>query len=387
MNLASLHDEVPPVPPISDYMRSVSRISMSSSGPWSPVTSTASTAPTSNPSIAISPPRPPSRSYTPSRARTPSHAYPAGLATTPHSRAKTPSQIPGPRTYLRSVSAHQSDASWDDDENATTTMMQRTFSACSSANRSQTPSGSRIPPPRPPSRSMIPLPNFAYQSPSRPSSAMSDYGRPDSRTSSSFMGSMMRAQTPESTMHARTQMIPFYQGVAGSPRGTSRTILPKMPPSSFRDNSVVRTPIGAPRPGSRAGAFTPGYSDPVHEYISTNPKDPLDQEVAAIVYSLAHGLLVERVDPPLKATPRAGEEIRAQYAFSNALSRKIVTCRLTTMTRSGSRNSGQSTTTKKVMCRVGGGKTIWHYPSITVANPSIGWQDLHLYMLNRQAGL
>jgi hypothetical protein len=37
------------------------------------------------------------------------------------------------------------------------------------------------------------------------------------------------------------------------------------------------------------------------------------------------------------------------------LSRKIVTCRLTTMTRSGSRGNGD-TTTKKVMCRVGGGE-------------------------------
>jgi len=88
------------------------------------------------------------------------------------------------------------------------------------------------------------------------------------------------------------------------------------------------------------------------------------------VNSIAHGLLVERVDPPLKTVPRPGEEIRAQYAFSNALSRKVVTCRLTTLTRSGAKNYGQPTTTKKVMCRVGG-----------------GWQDLHLYMLNRQAGL
>ena len=59
----------------------------------------------------------------------------------------------------------------------------------------------------------------------------------------------------------------------------------------------------------------------------------LDAEVATIVNSIAHGLLIERVDPPLKTVPREGEEIRAQYAFSNSLARKVVTCRLTTLTR------------------------------------------------------
>lgn len=249
-----------------------------------------------------------------------------------------------------------------------TTMMQRTISGGSPGQRSHTPGGSRVPPPRPPSRSMIPIPNFTYSTPSRPGSAMSDYGRPESRTSSSFMGSMMRAQTPESAMQARTQAIPFYQG-SGSPHG-ARSAMRALPPSSFRDNPTMRTPSGTgSRPGSRAGAFTP-YNEPVHEYISTNTKDPLDQEVAAIVNSIGHGLLVERVDPPLKTAPRAGEEIRAQYAFSNALSRKIVTCKLTTLTRSGTKDLGKSTTTKKVMCRVGG-----------------GWQDLQHYMLNRQAGM
>ncbi|KAF7985155.1 hypothetical protein HWV62_7726 [Athelia sp. TMB] len=359
----NLRDDIPPVPPLSDYMRSVSRSSMASSGVWSPNMSSASTAATSHPSIAISPPRPPSRSYTPSRARTPSRSYTPGLGTTPRARAKTPSNIPGPSTYLRSFSGSASSTSCDDDENGTT-MMQRAVPGGSPGHRAKTPSGSRIPPPRPPSRSMIPLPNFTYSTPSRPSTAMSDYGRPESRTSSSFMGSMMRAQTPESAMQARTQALPFYQGSGGG-----RPSMRGLPPSSFRDNSTVRTPSGVSRPGSRAGAFTP-YNDPVHEYISTNTKDPLDQEVATIVNSIPHGLLVERVDPPLKTAPRAGEEIRAQYAFSNALSRKIVTCKLTTLTRSGSKDVGKSTTTKKVMCRVGG-----------------GWQDLQLYMLNRQAGM
>jgi hypothetical protein len=47
------------------------------------------------------------------------------------------------------------------------------------------------------------------------------------------------------------------------------------------------------------------------------------------------------------------------------LARKTVTCRLTTLSRAGA----NSTATKKVMVRVGG-----------------GWQDLQLYILNRAAG-
>ena len=92
----------------------------------------------------------------------------------------------------------------------------------------------------------------------------------------------------------------------------------------------------------------------MREYHPANLKDPLDVEMGLICNSVAHGLLVERVDPPLKNPPKAGEEIMAQYAFENALARKIVTCRLTTLSRL-SKNGGP-TVSKKVMCRVGGGK-------------------------------
>lgn len=80
--------------------------------------------------------------------------------------------------------------------------------------------------------------------------------------------------------------------------------------------------------------------------------DPLDAEVGNVVNSIAHGLLVERVDKPLKKIPKAGEEIKAQYAFSSGLSRKVVNLKLTTMTRVG---KASTESTRKVMCRVGGG--------------------------------
>lgn len=341
-----LTPEYAPLVPSTPSRRSVSRSSNASSRPWSPVTSSAST----NPSI---PPLPPLRP--PSRAQTPSHG------TTPRPRPKTPSNIPAPALHWRSVSARQTDA--DDDEELTT-LMQRAFSPPhSNTSPSYTPSGVRIPPPRPPSRSQIPLPSVHVSSESRPSSTMSFY-RPQSPLTP---GSLLRAQTPESQLKAKAQQVPFYGGTGNSGLRTSarQSVAGKLPPSSFRDSSTTRTPNS--RPGSRSGSYTPMERDPLHLYVPASDKDPLDVEVATIVNAIPHGLLIERVDPPLKVPPKEGEEIRASYAFSNSLSRKVVTCKLTTLTRSGARGGGMS---KKVMCRVGG-----------------GWQDLQLYMLNRQAGM
>ncbi|KAG1907905.1 uncharacterized protein F5891DRAFT_219537 [Suillus fuscotomentosus] len=342
--------ECAPLVPSTPSRRSLSRSSNASSRPWSPVTSSAST----NPSI---PPLPPL--HPPSRAQTPS------LGATPRPRPKTPSQIPAPAVHWRPVSVRQSDA--DDDEELTT-LMQRAFSpphanTSPSTFCSYTSSGVRIPPPRPPSRSQIPLPSVHVSSESRPSSTMSFY-RPQSPLTP---GSLLRAQTPESQLKAKAQQVPFYGGAGSSGMRASarQTVAGKLPPSSFRDSSTTRTPNS--RPGSRSGSYTPMERDPIHLYIPASDKDPLDVEVAAIVNAIPHGLLIERVDPSLKAPPKEGEEIRASYAFSNSLSRKVVTCKLTTLTRSGARGGGMS---KKVMCRVGG-----------------GWQDLQFYMLNRQSGM
>ncbi|KAG2075664.1 hypothetical protein BDR04DRAFT_1091241 [Suillus decipiens] len=332
-----------PLVPSTPSRRSLSRSSNTSSRPWSPVTSSAST----NPSI---PPLPPL--YPPSRAQTPSLG--------PRPRPKTPSHIPAPALHWRSVSARQSDA--DEDEELTT-LMQRAFSpphtnASPNTFCSYTPSGVRIPPPRPPSRSQIPLPSVHVSSESRPSSTTSFY-RPQSP------GSPLRAQTPESRLKAKAQQVYGSAGNGGIRTSARQSVAGKLPPSSFRDSSTTRTPNS--RPGSRSGSYTPMERDPIHLYVPASDKDPLDVEVAAIVNAIPHGLLIERVDPPLKAPPKEGEEIRASYSFSNSLSRKVVTCKLTTLTRSGARGGGMS---KKVMCRVGG-----------------GWQDLQLYMLNRQSGM
>ncbi|CAL1715074.1 unnamed protein product [Somion occarium] len=309
-------EDIPPVPPLgTPYRRSLSRSSMASSRPWSPVTSSVSTAQSSNGFF-----RPPSRAQTP------------GLPVSPRTRPKTPSHIPAPSmgSHWRSMSTSPSEFYLDDDDREViTSIMQRAFSP----TRAMTPSGH---PPRPPSRSMIPVPSVHISSASRPGSAMSHY-RPDSAMS--FRSpSVMRERDPSMDGGA----------MRSTPRPT--TTQSRLPPSSFKDNSAPRTPIS--RPSSRAGASTPSQSIE-------------DAEVARVVNNIPHALLIERIDPPLKTVPKDGEEIRAQYAVANTLARKVITCKLTTLSRSG----GKGTTTKKVMCRVGG-----------------GWQDLQLYILNRHAG-
>ena len=348
---------LPPVPATYPHQRSVSRSSMASSRPWSPITSSVSTAASTNPTH---PQRPPSRARTPGMMGTP-----------PHARPKTPSCIPGPsRSHIRLFS----DAPWDDSE-PTTSLMQRALSPDHSPPRATTPGGTRLPGPRPPSRSMIPAPVFHILSPSRPGSTLSSYrdlekdeGGSPTHSHTSFRSSAMRAQTPEVMLRLRAQAVPFYGSIsAGSGSGSSsannspRVVRPsmgKLPPSSFREtSSASSTPQRTPsRPSSRLSDFG-SAANPTYVYTPSNQRDPLDAEVAAIVNSIAHGLLIERVDPPLKTIPREGEEIRAQYAFSNSLARKTVTCRLTTLSRAGAKGE-PSTATKKVMVRVGGGKPV-----------------------------
>jgi len=174
-----------------------------------------------------------------------------------------------------------------------------------------------------------------------------------------------RTQTPEGVLHQRVMQLPIYKDARATPRPSFH----KMPPSSFRDGLTPKQP--GSRPASRAGPRVSGTEQNAHVYVPVHSKDPLDVEIAQVVNSISHGLHIERVDPPLKSPPKEGDELRAQYAISNALSRKVVTCRLTTLTRLSAKGSGQDPVTiKKVMCRVGG-----------------GWQDLQLYILNRQAGL
>ena len=343
-------DDIPPVPLLSTpYRRSASRTSVASSRPWSPLTSSYSTTHSSQfhlPTPLMPTLRSSSGQHTPARAKSPS------LPATPRTRPKTPSHIPGPKTF-RSISLGAGSASENRDHNNMS--IERSYSPAFSVSGY---GSSPVHPPRPPSRSMIPVPTVHLKTPSRPCSAMSNFSRSESPTMirSTFREDAQRAQTPEHVLRLRIQQLPVYQGTIGR---SGRPPMPKLPPSSFkdRDGSVSH---GSSRPSSRSGAYTPSIEGhhnglPLHEYVS-NGIDPLDVEVANIVNNMPHGLLVERVDPLLKKSrvPKDGEEIKAQYAFSNSLSKKIVTCKLTTLTRSG---KAGDVATKKVMCRVGGGES------------------------------
>ena len=285
--------------------------------------------------------------------RPPSRSHPNTPATmkltSPRARPKTPSNIPAPSIKWRSFS--------DENGRAMSPTSSTSFHTFSTSGR-ETPGNTLIPHPRPPSRSMIPIPSLMFSSPSRAASAMSNYS--DFEPSHSpFLN--------DTTLKARLSNQSSYQDARKTPKPSMHTL----PPSSFRDGMSPRPPMTHSRPGSRAGAYTPGVDGQnPHIYVPARSKDPLDLEVARIVNSVPHALLIERVDPPLRTAPKEGDEVRAQYALSSPLSRKVITCKLTTLTRPGARGSGQEpTTTKKVMCRVGG-----------------GWQDLQVYIQSHQAG-
>lgn len=342
----------------SPHRRSSSRASMSSSRPWSPITQS------SIPSITQSSifTRPPSRVRSSSRTghvplspvRPPSRSHPSTPATmkiaSPRARPKTPSHIPAPSIQWRSFS--------DGDGYTMSPPSSTSFSAFSSSGR-ETPGDALAPHPRPPSRSMIPIPSLKFSSPSRSASAMSNY---------SDFDPSYNPLLQESTIKARLSNQSSYQDSRKTPKPGMNTL----PPSSFRDGMSPRPPGLNSRPGSRAGAHTPAIDGQnPHIYVPASSRDPLDLEIARIVNSIPHTLLIERVDPPLKAAPKEGDEVRAQYAVSSPLSRKVITCKLTTLTRPGARGSGQEPTmTRKVMCRVGG-----------------GWQGLQVYIQNHQAGV
>ena len=234
-------DDIPPVPSISTpYRRSISRASLSSSRPFSPNTSSTSAQQSSQFSIL----RPPSRAQTPVRGVTPN----PGLGATPRPRPKTPSHIPQPSRQLQ-ITPGRSEKSEDD-----VSYDRRAFSPTLSASAMSVTSSGFGHPPRPPSRSMIPVPSLHLSSPSRPGSAMSDYNRIET-----FRTSASRAQTPENAVRTRAQQVPFLYGTVGRAAGRpSVTKVPKrgatarparMPPpvpSSVCHSYLALTPLALP---------------------------------------------------------------------------------------------------------------------------------------------
>ncbi|KZT59040.1 hypothetical protein CALCODRAFT_494043 [Calocera cornea HHB12733] len=328
------------------------------------------------------PPVPPLPASLMNRSTTP------GLQQTPRPRPSSPSHIPIPaNSNSRSntpVSVLHFFGGMQDPDEPPTSLMQRalspTFSTISSSGGDFMKSTSK----RRESHSKLPIPTFqvSAEAPSPPESN----GRP-SLSPGSTASSIIRPQTPESTLKARASQMPFYQTPKRmSGVGTTTRPLLKAPPSSFREStrestsqSGRTTPSASGRatpnrPSSRNGStydrtlFSPSLDEnPVPQYIPVGPKDPLDSEVAKTVNGLAHGFLIERVDP-IGIAPSSSGDHKARYAVSNSLGKKVIVCRLVIMTRSTG-TGGPRKEMRKVMVRVGG-----------------GWQDLDIYLLNRQAG-
>ena len=286
-----------------------------------------------------SPPQNVSRARPPSRtgAQTP---FDSGTSL-PRPRSKTPSQIPGPSMSRPSSAASQV---------GPTSLMQRALSpAGDGRGRSHS---------RQASNSLIPAPKLNLSPPSRPGSSMSNgllSAVTASFTSGQTGGAGATLYGGASPDHTPTRSLSANVGTTPSRLTPSRA-----GPSSFKSASAY-TPSPAPhfgtstpsRPGSRSsisgGAYTPMLTEaPVYVAIKW---DELDMEVAKVVNGLPHGFTFERLDPPARkpaANAPKPAEVRGQYAVSNALSRKVITCRLTTVGR------GENIS-RKVMCRVGGG--------------------------------
>lgn len=269
-------------------------------------------------SSQIIPPRPPSRQTQPrSESR----------STLIRQRPSSPTQIPAPN-FSRNFSDAASASAVSDEDYPPTSLMQRAMTPSASSNSNTTPQGT---PQKLGARrqSLLPLPKGGLRAPS-PSFSRS--------VSPSYTSVSGYTHDGEGTTPSRP------------PRSAAR---PKPAPSSFNFGPSSRPPSR-----SRERSTTPGVDhDPfqVHEYVPGNPKDPLDAQIAAVANSVVHGFLVERVDPHWRRPPPPGEEIKAQYAFSNAYGRKILACKLLVIQRAAPKTLAGHVQTKKVMCRIGGG--------------------------------
>ncbi|QRV88630.1 hypothetical protein RhiJN_16648 [Ceratobasidium sp. AG-Ba] len=214
------------------------------------------------------------------------------------------------------------------------------------------------------SQSRIPAPAFRPSRPTSPSVSTSSYF-PDGSTSPSALSTafLSAAASPIGS----TGQSPFNtMGPITPTRPPGRT---RAPPSSFRGTTPMP---GASRPQSRPSsrasvtetsgrrtsleklaALAAGSTDQLA--YSPNAKDALDVELARVVNSMVHGYYISRVTPIVGA--QQGPESTAQYAFENAMGRKVLTCKLVVVEKSAPRGSldGGTQQTRRVICRVGGG--------------------------------
>ena len=277
-----------------------------------------------------------------------------GFGATPRARPKTPSHIPIPRFkaedgYLSSNVSVTSDDPFDASPFAFRPNTPLSAPAFGTPSRHRATA----------STSHIPLPTFQVSA-SRPNTPSMGHLRPFTPTSSaafsaSTSSAQPRSHTPDGLRTPRTPLSASTAGQATPIKPALRASTSKGPPSSFRDSTGSLPPLSAgrspaSRPSSRSGSY-PASSTPTQGvmYIPASDHDPLDLEVARVVNSVPHGMLLERLDPVLRSAPGPGEEVKAQYAVSNSLGRRTMIFRLQTIHKA----TGE---TRRVMCRVGGGE-------------------------------
>ncbi|KAG9119997.1 hypothetical protein FRC07_004689, partial [Ceratobasidium sp. 392] len=215
------------------------------------------------------------------------------------------------------------------------------------------------------SHSRIPAPAFRPSRPTSPSASTSSYF-PDGSTSPSALSTAFLSAFPSPI--GSTGQAPFNTiGPTTPSRPPNR---PRAPPSSYRGTTPMP---GSSRPQSRPSSRasvgeTSGRRSSLDKITnslaaastdqlaySPNAKDALDVELARVVNSLVHGYHIARVTPI--ASGQQGPESSAQYAFTNAMGRKVLTCKLVIVEKSAPRGSldGGTQQTSRVICRVGGG--------------------------------
>ncbi|KAG8746199.1 hypothetical protein FRC10_005715 [Ceratobasidium sp. 414] len=214
------------------------------------------------------------------------------------------------------------------------------------------------------SHSRIPAPAFRPSRPTSPSASTSSYF-PDGSTSPSALSTTFLSAVASPI--GSTGQSPFH---TISPTTPSRPNRSRAPPSSYRGTTPMPTSSRPQsRPSSRASVGeTPGRQSSLDKLAgslaaastdqlaySPNPKDALDVELARVVNSMVHGYYISRVTPIVGG--QQGPESSAQYAFTNSMGRKVLTCKLVVVEKSAPRGSldGATQQTRRVICRVGGG--------------------------------
>ncbi len=200
--------------------------------------------------------------------------------------------------------------------------------------------------------------------------------------------------------------LPLLPPPTSSPPAQPSDVRPlDCPPSSFRDSSAPHLPFTpsnsqprsvssssqAPsRSSSRAGStYTPSFENAQTQpkYVPQNLNDPLDVEVAAIVNAFPHSLHVERVDPPMPARAAPPERERRSEGAVRVLEPAGAKGRYLPPADNGSLDR-EKQEEGHVSCW-------WWYVFHTTSwflffvdeFLKIGWQELQLYILNRQAGM